>query len=82
MQEKLTILISAEHKKFIKRHARRQNKNVSRFIDNLLSSLKREASQSQTEDEWIDKTTGSYATGKKIFSTSYSMESGNEKNFS
>lgn len=65
MQEKLTILISAEHKKFIKRHARGQNKSVSRFIDDLLSSVKREASQAQTEDEWIDKTAGSYATGKK-----------------
>ncbi len=65
MQEKLTILISAEHKKFIKRHARGQNKSVSRFIDDLLSSLKREASQTQTEDEWIGKTAGSYVTGKK-----------------
>lgn len=65
MQEKLTILISAEHKKFIKRYARRQNKSVSRFIDDLLSSVKREALQTQDDDEWIDKTAGSYATGKK-----------------
>ena len=65
MQEKLTILISSEHKKFIKRHARRQNKSVSRFIDDLLSSVKREAKQIQAPDEWIDKTAGSYATGKK-----------------
>ena len=65
MQEKLTILISSEHKKFIKRHARGQNKSVSRFIDDLLSSVKREAKQIQAPDEWIDKTAGSYATGKK-----------------
>lgn len=65
MQEKLTILISAEHKKFIKRYARRQNKSVSRFIDDLLSSVKSEALQTQDDDEWIDKTAGSYATGKK-----------------
>jgi uncharacterized protein (DUF1778 family) len=65
MQEKLTILISSEHKKFIKRHARGQNKSVSRFIDDLLSSVKREAKQIQAADEWIDKTAGSYATGKK-----------------
>jgi hypothetical protein len=43
MQEKLTILISAEHKRFIKRHARKQNKSVSKFIDDLLSSIQREA---------------------------------------
>jgi predicted transcriptional regulator len=65
MQEKLTILISSEHKKFLKRHARGQNKSVSRFIDDLLSSVKREAKQIQAPDEWIDKTAGSYATGKK-----------------
>ncbi|MEO8416805.1 MAG: DUF6364 family protein [Ginsengibacter sp.] len=65
MQEKLTILISAEHKKFIKGHARRQNKSVSRFIDDLLSSIKREAKQANASDEWVDKTAGSYATGKK-----------------
>ncbi len=65
MQEKLTILISAEHKKFIKRHARRQNKSVSRFIDDLLSSVKREASLTQEDDEWIEATAGSYASGKK-----------------
>jgi|GEM_PF-7116374 len=32
MTEKLTILISAEHKKFIKSHARKQNKSISKFI--------------------------------------------------
>ena len=65
MQKRITILISAEHKKFIKQHARRQNKSVSRFIDDLLSSVKREASQTQDDDEWIDETAGSYSTGKK-----------------
>ena len=65
MQEKLTILISAEHKKFIKRHARQQNKSISKFIDDLLSSVKREASKTEKGDEWLQKTAGSYATGKK-----------------
>jgi uncharacterized protein (DUF1778 family) len=65
MQEKLTILISAEHKKFIKRHARRQNKSVSQFIDDLLSSIKRQASAESPADEWIKKTAGSYNTGNK-----------------
>ena len=65
MQEKLTILISSEHKKFIKRHARQQNKSISRFIDDLLSSVKREASLTYSKDEWIEKTAGSYMTGKK-----------------
>jgi len=66
MQEKLTILISSEHKKFIQRHARRQNKSISRFIDDLLASVKRQAMASkEEEDEWINKTAGSYSTGKK-----------------
>ena len=65
MQEKLTILISAERKKFIKQHARRQNKSISRFIDDLLSSIQREASKPAKKDEWVEKTAGSYNTGKK-----------------
>jgi len=65
MQEKLTILISAEHKKFIKRHARQQNKSVSRFIDDLLSSIQREAGKTPQKDEWLEKVAGSYNTGKK-----------------
>ena len=65
MQEKLTILISAEHKKFIKRHARQQNKSISRFIDDLLSSVQREAARTPEKDEWLEKTAGSYISGKK-----------------
>jgi Family of unknown function (DUF6364) len=67
MQEKLTILISSEHKKFIQRHARRQHKSISRFIDDLLASVKRQAtaSKEEEEDEWIKRTAGSYSTGKK-----------------
>ena len=40
MLEKLTILISSEHKNFIQRHARLHNKSISKFIDDLLSSVK------------------------------------------
>lgn len=65
MQEKLTILISAEHKKFVKRHARQQNKSISKFIDDLLSSVKREAAKTEKDDEWLQKMAGSYSTGKK-----------------
>jgi hypothetical protein len=65
MQEKLTILISAEHKKFIKRYARQQNKSISRFIDDLLSSVQREAARTPEKDEWLEKTAGSYISGKK-----------------
>ena len=65
MTEKLTILISSEHKKFIKRYARQQNKSISKFIDDLLSSVQRDASRASEKDEWIEKTAGSYATGKK-----------------
>jgi len=65
MQEKITILISAEHKKFIKRHARQQNKSISKFIDDLLSSIQREAARTPEKDEWIEKVAGSYSTGKK-----------------
>ncbi|HEX3935736.1 MAG TPA: DUF6364 family protein [Puia sp.] len=65
MQEKLTILISSEHKKFIKRHARQQNKSMSKFIDDLLSSVQREAGRTPTKDEWLEKTAGSYTSGKK-----------------
>ena len=65
MQEKLTILISSKHKKFIKHHARRQNKSISKFIDDLLSSVQREVSATEEKDEWLDKTAGAYSTGKK-----------------
>lgn len=65
MQEKLTILISSEHKKFIKRHARQQNKSVSKFIDDLLSSIQRDAAKTPKKDEWLEKVAGSYSTGKK-----------------
>jgi len=65
MQEKLTILISAEHKKFVKRHARKQNKSISKFIDDMLSSVKRQAAFEESEDEWITETAGAYQTGKK-----------------
>ncbi|WP_415159991.1 DUF6364 family protein [Parafilimonas sp.] len=41
MEEKLTIVVSSEHKKFIKRYARKQNKSVSGLIDNMLSPIKR-----------------------------------------
>ena len=65
MAEKLTILISSEHKKFIKRHARQQNKSVSKFIDDLLSSIQRETFRVTEKDEWLEKMAGSYHTGKK-----------------
>ncbi len=65
MTEKLTILISAEHKKFIKRHARQQNKSISKFIDDLLSSVQRESLKTTEKDEWLEKVAGSYSTGKK-----------------
>ncbi len=65
MQEKLTILVSSEHKKFIKRYARKQNKSVSRFIDDMLSTIKRQSSVEESNDEWIEKTAGAYNTGKK-----------------
>jgi uncharacterized protein DUF6364 len=65
MQEKLTILVSAEHKKFIKRYARKHNKSVSKFIDDMLSTIKRQSSVEDSNDEWIDKTAGAYTTGKK-----------------
>jgi len=65
MQEKLTILISAEHKKFVKRHARKQNKSISKFIDDMLSSVKRQAAFEESEDKWITDTAGAYQTGKK-----------------
>jgi Family of unknown function (DUF6364) len=65
MQEKLTILISSEHKKFIKRYARRQNKSISKFIDDLLGSIQRQANEPEVDDEWIKKTAGSYSSGKK-----------------
>lgn len=65
MQEKLTILISSEHKKFIKRYARRQNKSVSKFIDEMLSAIKRQASSDTPKDAWIEKTAGAYNSGNK-----------------
>ncbi|WP_153800485.1 DUF6364 family protein [Foetidibacter luteolus] len=66
MQEKLTILISSERKKFIKKHARSQNKSISRYIDDLLASIQRDSGKTQAEtDEWIDKTAGTYTTGSK-----------------
>ncbi|MEP6467396.1 MAG: DUF6364 family protein [Parafilimonas sp.] len=65
MQEKLTILVSSEHKKFIKRFARKQNKSVSKFIDDMLSTIKRQSSVEELHDEWIKKTAGAYNTGKK-----------------
>lgn len=65
MAEKLTIPISAAHKKFIKRHARPQNKSVSIFIDDLLSSIQRESARTPEKDEWLDKVAGSYSTRKK-----------------
>ena len=65
MQEKLTILISSEHKRFIKRHARQQNKSISKFIDDLLSSVQREAYKNEDKDQWVEETAGSYSSGKK-----------------
>ena len=65
MQEKLTILISSENKKFIKRHARKHNKSMSQFIDDLLSSVKRQAPKKESKDEWIEKTSGSYDMGSR-----------------
>ena len=65
MLEKLTILISSDNKNFIQRHSRRQNKSISKFIDDLLSSVERQASKSQLEDKWIETTAGSYTSGKK-----------------
>ncbi len=65
MQEKLTILISSEHKRFVKRLARQQNKSVSKFIDDLLSSIKRDTYISSEKDSWVEETAGAYETGKK-----------------
>lgn len=65
MQEKLTILISSENKKFIKRRARQQNKSMSQFMDDLLSSIKRQAPKKLEEDEWIAQTAGIYNSGSK-----------------
>ncbi len=63
MQEKLTILISAENKKFLKRHARQQNKSMSQFIDELIASAKRQAPKKLEKDEWVEQTAGLYRTG-------------------
>ena len=65
MQEKLTILVSSEHKKFIKRYARKQNKSVSRLIDDMLSTIRRQSSFEEQDDEWITATAGAYTTGRK-----------------
>ncbi len=66
MQEQLTIMISAEHKRFIKRHARKHNKSISKFIDDLLSSIQRESYKvSDNNDLWLEETAGSYSSGKK-----------------
>lgn len=65
MQEKLTILVSAENKKFLKRHARQQNKSMSQFIDDLLSSVKRQTPRQSGKDEWLEKAAGIYNTGHK-----------------
>ncbi len=63
MQEKLTILVSAENKKFLKRHAREHNKSMSQFIDDLLSSAKRLTPKKAAKDEWLEKAAGIYNTG-------------------
>lgn len=63
MQEKLTILVSSENKKFLKKHARQHNKSMSQYIDDLLSSAKRLAPKSSGKDEWLEKTAGSYRMG-------------------
>ncbi len=65
MQEKLTILVSSENKKFIKRYARKQNKSISGLIDDMLSTIKRQSSFEEQRDEWIEATAGAYNTGKK-----------------
>jgi len=65
MQEKLTILVSSEHKKFIKRYARKQNKSISRLIDDMLSTIRRQSSFEEQDDEWITATAGAYTTGRK-----------------
>jgi len=65
MQEKLTILINRDRKKFVKRYARQQNKSISKFIDELLASVQREAARAEGKDEWISKTAGKINTGHK-----------------
>lgn len=65
MQEKLTILVSAENKKFLKRHAREHNKSMSQFIDDLLSSAKRMSPKKEEKDEWLEKTAGAYRMGAR-----------------
>lgn len=65
MQEKLTILISSENKRFLKRHARQHNKSMSKFIDDLIASLKRQAPRERGKDEWLEKSAGIYNTGHK-----------------
>ena len=63
MQEKLTILVSSENKKFLKKHARQHNKSMSQYIDDLLSSAKRLTPRSSGKDEWLQKAAGIYNTG-------------------
>ena len=65
MQEKLTILIDPERKKFVKKYARQQNKSISRVIDELLSSVQWEAGQKIEKDEWVLKTAGKFNSGYK-----------------
>jgi hypothetical protein len=54
-----------KHKKVTKRYKQQKDKSVYSFIDELLSSIKKETSLMHSKDEWIEKTAGSYATGKK-----------------
>jgi hypothetical protein len=52
-------------KKLVNRHPRRQNKSFSKCLDDLLSSVQKEATGAPEKDEWLERTTGSYKTGKK-----------------
>ncbi len=65
MQEKLTILVSSDNKKFLKRHAREHNKSMSQYINDLLSSAKRLAPKKAGKDEWLEKTAGTYRMGAR-----------------
>ena len=63
MQEKLTISISSESKKLIKRHARQQNKTVSRFLEDLFADTIKKGKDKLPKDQWLEETAGIYNSG-------------------
>ncbi len=65
MSEKLTILVKAENRKFIKRYSKKRKTSISALMDGMIELLKQQEKKSLPLHPDVKKTAGMVKTGSE-----------------